>query len=198
MTSAHVVDESRDCLAGATLQRILAKPATGDPTAAGAVSCDIVSVDELRDLALLKAQRPLFRNASEASATTMSAELRRTFLLLDPGAIEDATEVAVTGHPAFAWHSETQSGRVVGHGSWALSDANSEKSDVLFVDIPLLKGSSGSPVYRVSDGSVVGIVERKDLQHPGRTIAVPIRYAIEMLDRAGVRWHPVQPHAGPE
>ena len=189
LTSAHVVDEARDCLAGATPDRILAKPVTTEPSAAGAVSCDVVSVDGLHDLALLKAQRPLFLNSSQISATTVNAELKRTFLLLDPGVIDDATKVSVTGHPEFAWHSETQQGRVVSHGSMALSDASSEKSDVLSVNIPLLKGSSGSPVYRVSDGSVVGIVERKDLQHPGRTVAVPIRYAIEMLDRAGVKWH---------
>jgi S1-C subfamily serine protease len=189
LTSAHVVDEARDCLAGASLHRILAKPVTAEPTAAGAVSCDVVSVDELHDLALLRAQRSLFRNASESGATTVNAKIRNRYLHLDPAAVEDATEVAVTGHPAFAWHSETQSGRVVGYGSMALSDVNAEKSDVLFVDIPLLKGASGSPVYRMSDGSVVGIVERKDLQHPGRTVAVPVRYAIEMLDRAGVKWH---------
>ena len=180
LTNAHVVDEARNCLAGATPQRILAKPATAEPSAAEAVSCDIVSVDALHDLALLKAQRPL----------------GKVFFTLDPSEVQPGTEVSVTGHPAFAWHAQTQTGRVVGIGSVALSDSSSAKSDVLVLDIPLLKGASGSPVYRVSDGSVVGVIERKDLQHPGRTIAVPIRYAIELLDRAGVKRRPEKQNGG--
>jgi serine protease Do len=174
LTNAHVVDEARNCLAGATPQRILAKPVTSEPSAAGAISCDVVMVDALHDLALLKARRPIGNG----------------HFPLDPDEVEEGTEVAVTGHPAFAWHAETKSGRVIRRGSMALSETSSAKSDVFVVDIPLLKGASGSPVYRASDGSVVGVIERKDLEHPGRTIAVPIRYAIEMLGRAGVKWHP--------
>ena len=173
LTNAHVVDEARNCLAGATPQRMLAKPVTAEPSTAEAVSCDVVIVDDLHDLAVLKARRPLGRE----------------YFPLESAEVENGTEVAVTGHPAFAWHAETRAGRVVGRGSMALSDTSSAKSDVLVVDIPLLKGASGSPVYRTSDESVVGVIERKDLQHPGRTIAVPIRYAIELLDRAGVKWH---------
>jgi serine protease Do len=172
LTNAHVVDEARNCLAGATPQRILAKPVTAEPSAADAISCDVVMVDALHDLALLKARRPLGYG----------------YFPLDPAEVEEGTEVAVTGHPAFAWHAETKSGTVIGRASMALSDTSPAKSDVLVVDIPLLKGASGSPVYRATDGKVVGVIERKDLEHPARTIAVPIRYAIELLDCAGVKW----------
>lgn len=172
LTSGHFVDEAHNCLADAPPERILAKPVTAKPSAAGAVSCDVVSVDAPHDLALLKAQRPLGKG----------------YFTLDPAAVEEGTEVAVTGHPAFAWHAETRTGHVLGRDRVALLEPSTAESDVLVVDIPLLKGASGSPVYRTEDGSVVGVIERKDLRHPGRTIAVPIRYAIELLDRAGIKW----------
>jgi Trypsin-like peptidase domain len=191
LTSAHVVDEARDCLAGAPPERILAKPLTADPSAAGAVPCQLVGLDELHDLALLKTLRPLFQDRPEAT-NGVTLQAKGIFLRLDVAPLEDGTAVGVAGHPNFAWHAETKSGRFVGRGSAALLDGNSQKSEVLYLDIPLLKGSSGSPVYRMSDGSVVGIIERKDLRHPGRTITVPIRYAVELLDRIGVKWYPSQ------
>jgi S1-C subfamily serine protease len=197
LTNSHVVDEARDCLAGASPERILAKPMTADPTTASAVPCRLVILDDLHDLAVLKTLRPLFPKPSEAVADA-KPDAKGIFLPLDPGAVEDGTAVSVVGHPDFTWHAEMKSGRIVGRGTTVLSDTSSQKSDVLYLDIPLLKGSSGSPVYRASDGSVVGIVERKDLQHRGRTIVVPIRYAIELLDRAGVKWHSAQASAEPK
>ncbi len=190
LTNAHVVDEARDCLASTPNEHILAKPLTAEPTMADAVPCDLVVSDEIHDLALLKAQRPLHRHASQSGPSPATPVAEQDYLPLDATLPEDGTEVAVSGHPAFAWHAETRSGRIVGHESLALSGKDSEKSEIFYLDIRLLKGSSGSPVYRPSDGSVVGIVERKDLQHPGRTIAVAVRYAIELLERAGAKWHP--------
>lgn len=198
LTNAHVVDEARECLANAPAEHILAKPLTAGPDMASAVPCELVVRDDLHDLALLRAERRLFGDNFKTGAGSANAHAITSFLLLDATVIEDGTSVAVTGHPAFAWHAETRSGRINGHGSMALSDTSTVKSEVLYLDIPLLKGSSGSPVYRASDGSVVGIVERKDLKHPGRTIAVPIGYAIEMLSRVGVKWHSPQPSALPD
>ncbi len=197
LTNAHVLDEARKCLAKAPSEHILAKPLTAGSDLAAAVPCDLLVRDDLHDLALLKAQRPIFSDSSRKGAASTQGEAPRNFLLLDATAIEDGTPVTVTGHPAFAWHAETRSGRIVGHGSIALSDTSTAKSEVLVLDIPLLKGSSGSPVYRESDGSVVGIVERKDLQQPSRTVAVPIIYAIEIMDRAGVKWHSTQSSVSP-
>jgi S1-C subfamily serine protease len=180
LTNAHVVEQARECLAGSPSAKILARPATPDPSVGSAVSCDVVSLDELHDLALLKAERPLFDDLAEAGMN---------YLALDLADVEDGAEVAVTGHPAFAWQPLTQSGRVLRHATLALSDTTTAESQVIILNIALRKGNSGSPVYRANDGSVVGIVERKDLRHPSQSVAVPIRYAIEMLDRTGVKWH---------
>jgi serine protease Do len=180
LTNAHVVDQAQKCLAGSQSARILARPATPHPSVGSAVSCRLASLDELHDLALLKADRPFFHDPGEAIVS---------FLPLDPSEIEDGTAVAVTGHPAFAWQPLTLRGRVVRHATLPLSDATSAASQVLILDIALGRGASGSPFYLPADGRVVGIVVRKGSLRASQTVAVPIRYAIEMLDGAGVKWH---------
>jgi S1-C subfamily serine protease len=180
LTSAHFVEEARNCLAGSQSARILARPATPHSSVGSAVSCGLVSFDELHDLALLKAARPLFAGPTEDRTNSLS---------LDPAGVEDGTEVVVTGHPGFSWQPLTKTGRMVRHATLPLSDAPTASSQVLILDVSLSKGNSGSPVCRINDGSVVAIVSRKDLLRPSQTVAVPIRYAIQMLDRAGVKWH---------
>lgn len=177
LTAAHAVDEARQCLAGSPAAKILARRSTPDPNVAEAVSCDVVAVDETHDLAVLKAQRPL-QPVAESN-----------FLLLSPQAADPGTAVAVSGHPTFAWQPRVQIGQVVRRERLPLFGENRERSDVLVLNIELHKGNSGSPVVRLADGAVVGIVERKDALRPAWSVAVEVRYAIELLDGAGVRWH---------
>ncbi len=205
LTNAHVVEDARRCLKATPGAKIFAKLAPPPKPAAGAsarlspasaVSCDLVALDEIHDLAILKTERPL----------------AATFLELDPSEIPDGAPVAVTGHPAFAWQPVTRSGRVVRHARLALADAGREASEVLVVDIALERGASGSPVYLETSGGVVGVIERRDppagrsapslklrsVDDPSAgvgplraayTVAVPIRYAIELLKGNGVEWH---------
>ncbi len=179
LTNAHVVEEARRCLAGASGAKILAKPASPHPSVGKAVSCNVVKLDELHDLALLKTERPLFADPAEAESNVAP---------LHAAEIDDGTEVAVAGHPEFTWQARIQTGRIVRHDKVALSDSSSMPSEVLIVDIALRKGNSGSPVYLAPDGGVVGIAERKDILRPSQAVAVPVRYAIELLDRAGIEW----------
>jgi S1-C subfamily serine protease len=179
LTNAHVVEESRKCLAGSPGGKILARPAAGHPSIGNAVSCVVVEIDELHDVALLKAERPLFATP---------AETQNNVAPLHEADIDDGAEVAVAGHPNFEWNARIQTGRIVRHTKFALSDSSSQISEVLIVDVALRKGTSGSPVYLASGGGVVGIAERKDVLHPSHAVAVPVRYAIELLDLAGVRW----------
>jgi len=177
LTNAHVVADARRCLAGGPEAKIMAKFAALDSRSATAVSCDLVGVDDLHDLALMKAERP------------PPAGEEYPFVLLGLGEVAVGTPVAVTGHPAFAWQPHTQTGKVVRREFLQLSKESAEGSEVIVVDIPLKTGSSGSPVYLQGGGAVVGIVERQNTANRSETVAVPIRYAIELLDRHGVRWH---------
>ena len=180
LTNAHVVEEAQECLKGSPGTKILAKPLTAHPSIGKAVSCVLVSLDEIHDLALLKAERPLFDT---------SGGTENNFVELSREEVKEGAELAVIGHPEFAWQPRTQSGPLVQRGKLNLSGQSPTSSEVLILDIPLRKGSSGSPVYRPENGGVVGVVERKDLQRSSRTVAVPILYAIELLERAGVAWH---------
>jgi S1-C subfamily serine protease len=179
LTAAHAVEEARQCLAGSPEARILARPSTPNPRLAQAVSCDVIAVDETHDLAVLKTSRPL-----PAAAETGEPN----FLFLSPQPAEAGTPVEVSGHPTFAWQPRTQTGRVVRRERLRLFENNPNPSDALVLDIELHKGNSGSPVVRLSDGAVIGIVERQDALDAGWSVAVSVRYAIELLTHAGIRW----------
>jgi S1-C subfamily serine protease len=180
LTAAHAVEEARRCLAASPAGKILARPSAPDSNLAPAVSCDVVAVDETHDLAVLKTERPLPVAAGVGG---------RDFLFLSAQAAEAGTPVAVSGHPEFAWQPRTQTGRVVSRERLRLFKGNPNLSDALVLDIGLHKGNSGSPVVRLADGAVIGIVEREYALHPGWSVAVSARYAIELLTQAGIRWH---------
>lgn len=183
LTNAHVVEDAQRCVAKTPGAKILAKLAQPESRTATAVSCDVVGVDDLHDLAVMKTERP-------PPATTAGGP--GAFALLDPREVAEGTAVVVTGHPAFTWKPVTQSGKVLRRGALRLSEESTETSDVLVLDIPLRRGNSGSPVYLDAGGGVVGIVERQDALRPSQTVAVPVRYAIELLNRHGVKWYPSQ------
>lgn len=180
LTSAHFVAEARKCLAGVAGAKILAKPLTPNPRLAAAVACDVAALDEVHDLAVLKLSGAL---ASGNPATFGS------FIALRPDDNEAGTAIGVTGHPFLAWRPQTQYGHVIQVERLPLWETSPERSEVLVMDVALEKGTSGSPVYRLADGAVVGIVEQKDALRPPWSVAVSIRYAIELLDRKGIAWH---------
>jgi len=189
LTNAHVVEKARECLAKAPEAKIVAKfarlasPEAGvtqrSEAAAPSVSCELVSVDEVHDLAVMKTERPVRVGPGDANP----------YAELDASEVAPGTLVKVTGHPAFAWDSVTQSGQVLRRKTLALSERSQQPSGVLVLEIQLKSGNSGSPVYLEAGGGVVGVVEGQEPHNSALTVAVPIRDAIEFLDRLGVRWH---------
>jgi S1-C subfamily serine protease len=196
LTNAHVVEKSKECLAQSPGAKLVAKfansvvvehPLSGNldasrpaETTAPAVACDVVGVDDVHDFAVLKPERrPPIGGAGHAIP----------YVLLGATQASIGTAVKVTGHPVFAWVALTQSGRIIAHRSLPLFERSDAPSEMIALDIPLKHGSSGSPVYLEVGGAVVGVVERQNSLDPSQTLAVPIRYAIELLDRLGVKWH---------
>ncbi|MBZ5561169.1 MAG: serine protease [Acidobacteriia bacterium] len=179
VTNAHVVDDARRCLAMSPEAKILAKLASPAGRAAPAVSCDVVGVDEVHDIAVLKTER--------RPAQVLGTEIA-PFALLDSEEMQPGAPVVLTGHPTFAWQPVTQRGWVLRRGSLRLTESSSESTEVLAVNIAPQVGNSGSPVY-LPTGEVVAIVERKDPADASNTIAVPIRHAVDLLNRLGVTWH---------
>ena len=180
LTNAHVVEEGQRCLARTPGARILAKLSGPGSTTATAVSCDVVALDDLHDLAVIKTERPL--------GIDTTGDQKR-FVYLDPSNVDADTPVTVTGHPSFVWQPLTQRGKVIRRDALRLSERLAEASEVIVVNIPLRPGNSGSPVYLEAGKGVIGVVERQDPMRPTHTVAVPIRYAIELLNRHSVRWH---------
>lgn len=188
LTNAHVVKKAEGCLAKTPDSKIVAKfarPAGSQADAAphlefaaSSVSCELVGVDEVHDLAVLKTERPpgILANPQAPGVFVNSTE------------VPAGATVAVTGHPAFAWDSVTQSAHIFGRKNLRLSERSAEKTEVLVLDIPLRGGSSGSPIY-LELGGVVGVVEGHDPSSALRTVAVPIRFAIDLLNRLAVKWN---------
>jgi serine protease Do len=176
LTNAHVVDDARRCLASSPGAKTVAKFGPGDGRTVQAVACDVVAMDVDHDLAILKTEAPL------------PPEARGAFLRLDDTPVPDGARVTVTGHPSFTWQPKTYGGRVIGREALALNDRSNRQSDVLIVNVPLQRGASGSPVY-LESGGVVGIVERQRPSRREDTVAVPVGYAIRLLDLHGIRWH---------
>ncbi len=181
LTNAHVVEDARRCLATSPEAKILAKLASPAGRAAPAVSCDVVAVDEVHDLAVLKTERQ--------PAEVAGPEDTR-FALLDLAQVQVGSAVVVTGHPTFAWRPVTMTGQVMRRDSVRLTGNSPESTEVLAIDIAPRVGNSGSPVY-LPTGGVVAIVERKDPADASNTLAISIRHAIDLLNRYGVKWHAV-------
>ena len=183
LTNAHVVEAAKNCLSkspGAKIMATLARLGASEasPSIASAVSCDLVGLDDVHDLAVLRTERPMAPVGSGAEP----------FARLEGSDAPAGTRVKVTGHPASAWTADTQAGHIVGHKKLQLLESIAEQSEVLMLDIPLRQGSSGSPVY-LEAGGVVGIVERRDSSNASQTDAIPTRYAIDLLNRLGTKWH---------
>jgi S1-C subfamily serine protease len=195
LTNAHVVEKGRECLAQTPGTRMVARLAAAhgshsqapshDGRQSGAesgpaVECDVVALDDLHDLAVIKADHPLRTGDTGAAAS---------YVRLDSRDVPSGTRVKVTGHPTFAWVAQTQGGEIIGRKSLALFEGSAEQSEMLVLNFSLKYGNSGSPVYREASGGVVGIVERRNTAAEWQTLAVPIRYAIDLLNRQGVKWY---------
>ena len=196
LTNAHVVEKGRECLAQSPGAKMLARLAVagGDhsnapahdgrkPGAenAPAIECDLVAMDDIHDLALMKLDHP-----PRAGDTIAAIPYAR----LDSADVPDGTRVRVIGHPTFAWIAETQGGEIIGRRSLALFEGSADQTEMLVLNFSLKYGNSGSPVHRDASGGVVGIVERRNTAMEWQTLAVPIRYAIDLMKKHEVKWYP--------
>jgi serine protease Do len=183
ITAAHVVEDARRCLEKAPGAKILAKLTIIDARTAPAVPCDVIGIDSVSDLALLKAERPLVVGAHD----------KQPYAKLDGRAVAVGMDVSVSGYPAFSWQPVTQSGHIIWRGRTQLEEIDHplpDSSDALMVDIHLRPGNSGSPVYRPG-GGVIGVVDKRDSLRPSYSIAVAIHYVIELAQRYGAPWQSV-------
>jgi Trypsin-like peptidase domain len=192
LTAAHVLSEFRD---GGQPQILLRLPEAPPRL----LKVEVVGVDALHDVAILRAEPNPFTGkykvaflplASERPArgeSVVAAALRPSHLR-DPHTFDEPRQ-------------ERSPGEVLEYLSTPL-DKGAGKSELLLFSHEVLRGQSGAPVISGDLQQVVGIVEGRWL-HPGpasgtdnvaRTAptmgaAVPISYAIALLEEKHVVWH---------
>ncbi len=162
---------------------------------------DIVSEDEANDVALLLLRQNPFRGELSSGIVIgdQPVPLLHGTAALDVTRPDEGIEVAVSGYPLSETALVTNSGILA--SAWAM---NPSSQDIYLVDVETNPGNSGGPVYRISDGRVIGLChgskaapvrddsgeavlmgERPALYSSGLTITGPIRFGLDLLDRVG-------------
>lgn len=158
----------------------------------------VIAKDPQHDVAILRATPNPFAGKYTVAFLTLSKEAATRgedvlALSLRPKRLSDAQ--------SFEFEREdTSPGTVLSFESTKL-DNSGPAADVFLLSHPVVKGQSGSPVLAVHSREVVGLVEglwlrgvslslAKSAALPTNTpgAAVPIRYAIALLEQNGVAW----------
>jgi S1-C subfamily serine protease len=194
LTVAHVLETFRD---GGQPSILVTRPNSPPQL----LPVTIVASDPQHDVAILR-----------CTPNPFSAHYRVAFLPLasDPAAPGQSV-LALSLHPARLQNAQSfqspiedrSPGQVVSYESTQL-EKSAPLAEVFLLSHPVVKGQSGSPVLASESLAVVGLVEglwtRNSIlplaragtpsdAHPGA--AVPIRYAIALLQQKDISWHTV-------
>jgi len=199
LTVAHVLETFRD---GGQPYILVSRP----DAPARLLKVAVIAKDTQHDVAILRASPNPFSGKYTVTSLPLSSEpaVRGQAVLalsLHPRRLQDAQ--------SFEAQSEDSSpGTVLSYESTLLDKAG-PAADVFLLSHPVVKGQSGSPVLALDSHAVVGLVEglwlrgtplplAKSAPPPNNTpgAAIPIRYAIALLQKQGIAWHAVS--ASPE
>jgi hypothetical protein len=192
LTVAHVLETFRD---GGQAYILVNRPEAPSRL----LKVAVVAKDAQHDVAILRASPNPFSGNYTVAFVTLSSEpaVRGQAVLalsLHPRKLQDAQ--------SFEAQSEDFSpGTVLSYESTLLDKAG-PAADVFLLSHPVVKGQSGSPVLALDSHAAVGLVEglwlrgttlslAKSAPPPGNTpgAAIPIRYAIALLEKQGISWH---------
>jgi hypothetical protein len=196
LTVAHVLETFRD---GGQPYILVSRP-NSPPRLLQAA---IIAVDAEHDVAILR-----------ATANPFEGKHKVTFLPLAPEpAIRGQSVIALSLHPPKLQNAHTfqapqedrSSGEVLSYESTQL-EKSAPSADVFLLSHPVTRGQSGAPVLALDSRAVVGLVEGRWLRSSAVSIAkssslssstpgaaVPIRYAIALLQRQSITWHTLTP-----
>jgi S1-C subfamily serine protease len=202
LTVAHVLENFRD----GGQPYILVSRLNGPPQL---IPATIVAKDPEHDVAILR-----------AAANPFASKRRVNFLALSSEAASPGQAVlALSLHPPKQQNANTFqvpredrfSGEVLSYESTQL-DKSAPAAEVFLLSHSVNLGQSGSPVLALDSRAVVGLVEGRWLRSSGVSIAkasaasvstpgaaIPIRYAIALLQRESISWHtpPSSPSSSP-
>lgn len=191
ITAAHVLSQ----LHGGQ-PYILLRPPSGPPRF---VLANLVAVDRDHDVAVLRATPNPFEGAYKVGFLPLSYDwpARGRAVL----AASERPSKPLDAYTLDASVDDRSLGEVFDFPFSQLDKGRSETELFLF-NHPVLRGQSGSPVVSGDSEEVVGFVEGQwlrsslvplttavDESTPGVGAAVPIHYAIALLQRRGIPWH---------
>jgi S1-C subfamily serine protease len=195
LTVAHVLETFRD---GGQPYILISRPNSPPQL----LRADVIAVDKEHDVAILR-----------ATPNPFAGKHKVTFLPLTPDpAVLGQHVIALSLHPqkpqnarSFqAPQEDRSSGEVLSYESTQL-EKSAPAADVFLLSHPVTLGQSGSPVLAQDSQAVVGLIEGRWLRSSGISVnkassrsasvpgaAIPIRYAIALLQVKSIAWHTPQ------
>jgi len=192
LTVAHVLDNFSD---GGQAYILVNRP----DAPSRLLKVAVIAKDAQHDVAILRASPNPFSGNYTVAFVALSSE----------PAVRGQPVLALSRHPrrlqdahSFEAQSEDSSpGTVLSYESTLLDKAG-PAAEVFLLSHPVVKGQSGSPVLALDSRAAVGLVEglwlrgttlslAKSAPPPSNTpgAAIPIRYAIALLEQRGILWH---------
>jgi hypothetical protein len=196
LTVAHVLENFRD----GGQPYILVSRRNGPPIL---LQASIIAIDAEHDVAILRAVSNPFASKHRVTFLPLSSEPASPgqsvlALSLHPPRQQSANTFEVPREDRF-------SGEVLSYETTQL-DRSAPAAEVFLLSHAVNLGQSGSPVLSENTGAVVGLVEGRWLRSSAISIArsstasistpgaaVPIRYAIALLQRESISWHQPKP-----
>jgi S1-C subfamily serine protease len=200
LTVAHVLETFRD---GGQPYILVGRPDSPPQL----LRADVIAVDKEHDVAILR-----------ATPNPFAGKHRVTFLPLaaDPAVLGQHV-IALSLRPQKPQNAQSfqapqedrSSGEVLSYETTEL-EKSAPAADVFLLSHPVTLGQSGSPVVAIDSQAVVGLIEGRWLRSSGISItksssrsaavpgaAIPVRYAIALLQRQSISWHSPQPQPPP-
>jgi hypothetical protein len=195
LTVAHVLETFRD---GGQAYILVNRPNSPPKL----LQVTVIAKDLQHDVAILRATPNPFVSKYSVAFLPLAADaaVRGQSVLalsLHPQRLQDA-------HSFELQREDSSPGTVLSYESTQL-EKSAPAVDVFLLSHPVVKGQSGSPVLSTDSHSVVGLVEGLWLRGTPLSIAksgalptgapgaaIPIRYAIALLEQHGIAWHPAK------
>jgi TonB family protein len=194
LTAAHVLNQLADAQPYIVVRLPMAPPRL--------LKTSVVAIDRDHDVALLRATPNPFEGKYQVRFLPLAVErpLRAQAVssaALRPSRLKDP-------HTFDAFVEDRPAGQVVEY-EFSQLDKGRPDTELLLFSNDVLLGDSGAPVIVADSRAVVGLVEGRWLRpaaasiavtrmqsHGGVGAAIPIHYAIPLLQQNGVTWHAVR------
>jgi S1-C subfamily serine protease len=193
LTVAHVLETFRD---GGQPYVLVSRPDSPPQL----LRSEVIAVDKEHDVAILR-----------ATPNPFAGKHKVTFLpLASDAAVLGQHVLALSLHPQRPQNAQSfqapqedrASGEVLSYESTKL-EKSAHAADVLLLSHPVTLGQSGSPVLAQDSQAVVGLIEGRWLRSSGLSVAasrsasvpgaaIPVRYAIALLQSHSIAWHTSQ------